>query len=318
MPGTKSQDRAGCFLPGFPYICIMLSILIPTYNFNCTALVTELRRQADVCNAQIEIIVMDDASPDMEIRSTNKTIDKMPGCRLIQLPENIGIARIRNRLADESIYEHLLFLDADVFPVHDNFIASYLAHRNAADVVCGGLCFRPEPPSPECTLRYKYGSRVEAQSVAERMKSPYGEFRTLNFLVSREAFMKTRFDESFSRYGHEDTLFGKELQANGCTIAHIDNPIYHDVPDTNEVFLDKTKRGIDNLREHREVLDSHVRLLSFYNRLQQLHLTRTVAYGFRLSDSLLRQNLTGSHPSLILFNIYKVGYLCHIMTSKHD
>lgn len=259
---------------------------------------------------------MDDASPDAHIRRANRTIDSLHGCRVVELPENIGIARIRNRLADEAQYDYLLFLDADVFPATDRFISSYLAHRDDADVVCGGLRFRDVPPSADCSLRYKYGSRVESQSVEQRMKSPFGEFRTLNFLASRKAFMKTRFDETFTRYGHEDTLFGKQLQANGCTIAHIDNPIYHDVPDTNAVFLDKTRRSIDNLKEHSDVLDSHVRLLSFYNRLRRLRLTKAVAWAFALTESALLRNLMGRRPSLFLFNVYKAGYLCRIMTGK--
>ena len=49
-----------------------------------------------------------------------------------------------------------------------------------------------------------------------------------------------------------------ELGEKGYSISHIDNPIYHDVPDTNEDFLAKTRRSIENLKEHQDI---HVRLL---------------------------------------------------------
>ena len=39
-----------------------------------------------------------------------------------------------------------------------------------------------------------------------------------------------------------------ELGEKGYSINHIDNPIYHDVPDTNEDFLAKTCRSIENLK----------------------------------------------------------------------
>ena len=49
-----------------------------------------------------------------------------------------------------------------------------------------------------------------------------------------------------------------ELGEKGYSINHIDNPIYNDVPDTDEDFLAKTRRSIENLKEHQDI---HVRLL---------------------------------------------------------
>lgn len=294
----------------------MLSILIPTYNFDCTPLAAELQRQITACGITAEVIVMDDASPDATILQALRRINDLPQCRLVELPHNVGIARIRNLLADEAAYNYMLFLDSDVYPVHDNFIDNYIIARNDAHVVCGGLLFRPTPPSPQYTLRYLYGSRIESQSVDQRMKQPYGQFRTLNFFISRKAFMATRFNEEFVRYGHEDTFFGKQLEINGFTITHINNPIYHDVPDTNEQFLSKTRRSIANLREHIDILSSHVRLLQLYHKLHRLHLHKLVAAAFTLIDQPLLHNLNSHKPSLTLLNIYKIGYLCHIMT--HD
>lgn len=295
----------------------MLSVLIPTYNFVCVPLATEMSRQMREMEIEGEVIVMDDASTDTTIRKTNAAIASIEGCRYIELPENIGIARIRNRLAEAARYDYFLFLDADVFPVTELFLQNYVETSYMADVVCGGLQFRtPTVTETNRTLRYKYGTRVEAQTSRKRMQNPYGEFRTLNFFITREAFFKTRFDESFSRYGHEDTLFGKQLQLNGCTIAHIDNPVYHDVPDTNDEFLEKTRKSIDNLCEHRAVLQSHVRLLSLYDKLHCLHLTGLVAGIYTAIRPLLVANLCGKHPSLFLLNIYKAGYLCSVMPRK--
>lgn len=294
----------------------MLSILIPTYNFDCTALATELQQQITASNIEAEIIVMDDASPQHETRKTNSIINKLPNGRLIQLENNVGIAKIRNLLADEAKYNKLLFLDSDVFPVNKNFVTSYIEASSYSDVVCGGLMFRSTPPSPQCTLRYKYGSQVETMSVEERMKDPYSEFRTLSFLISKDVFMNVRFNESFTKYGHEDTFFGKELGEKGYSISHIDNPIYHDVPDTNEDFLAKTRRSIENLKEHQDILLSHVRLLRFYKKLHKWHLDRIIASIFTISQKIFVANLISKNPSLQIFNIYKVGYLCKIMCSR--
>ncbi len=295
----------------------MLSVLIPTYNFVCVPLAAEMSRQMRESDIEGEIIVMDDASTDAAARQANAAIAKIEGCRYIELPQNVGIARIRNRLAEAARQDYFLFLDADVFPVTEFFLQNYIEASYAADVICGGLQFRtPTTADTNRTLRYKYGTRVEAQPSRKRMQNPYGEFRTLNFFITREAFFKTRFDESFLRYGHEDTLFGKQLQQNGCTIAHIDNPIYHDVPDTNDEFLEKTRKSIDNLCEHRDVLQSHVRLLALYKQLHRLHVTKVVAGVYNAICPLLLANLRSKHPSLFLLNVYKAGYLCSVMPRK--
>ena len=41
----------------------MLSILIPTYNYDCSRLVSDLQRQAERMGIGYEVIVADDASP---------------------------------------------------------------------------------------------------------------------------------------------------------------------------------------------------------------------------------------------------------------
>ena len=41
----------------------MLSILIPTYNYDCSRLIRDLQAQAEQAGIDYEIIVADDASP---------------------------------------------------------------------------------------------------------------------------------------------------------------------------------------------------------------------------------------------------------------
>ena len=57
-------------------------------------------------------------------------------------------------------------------------------------------------------------------------------------------FKKISFNERLSGYGHEDTLFGYELNKNNIQIHHIDNPVLNGHLDTNEAFLLKTEEGL--------------------------------------------------------------------------
>jgi glycosyltransferase involved in cell wall biosynthesis len=63
----------------------MLSILIPTYNYDCTHLVSDLHQQADLLGIDYEIIVADDASPISLYKEKNREINALPHCRLIEL-----------------------------------------------------------------------------------------------------------------------------------------------------------------------------------------------------------------------------------------
>ena len=55
----------------------MLSILIPTYNYNIEALVAELHAQSTACDIDFEILCYDDGSKNLELIAVNKSIDEL-------------------------------------------------------------------------------------------------------------------------------------------------------------------------------------------------------------------------------------------------
>lgn len=57
-----------------------LSILIPNYNNVCVSLVETLQRQAEALGIDYEIIVADDASPDLAPIDKNRAINALPHC----------------------------------------------------------------------------------------------------------------------------------------------------------------------------------------------------------------------------------------------
>ena len=81
-----------------------LSILIPTYNYDCSHLVLQLLEQLP---EDAEIIVGDDCSAEaIQLTTTDERVH-------IYRPEhNLGRASIRNRLAKEAKGEWLLFIDS--------------------------------------------------------------------------------------------------------------------------------------------------------------------------------------------------------------
>ena len=275
-----------------------------------------LYQQAERVGVDYEIIVMDDASPMLECKLRNRAINELEHCRYVELEKNLGRARIRNRLADEARYEWLLFMDADAEVVSDNFVADYLKHTDA-DVVCGGLCHADRLPVPEVSLRYAYEKRADKRRAARyREERPYDQFITFCFMVKAEVFHAIRFDDSITEYGHEDTLFGIELERNGVCIRHIDNPMRQGGIETNEEFLEKTRAALRNLTLMEESMEGHSSLLKLYSLLRSLRLDGCIARWFARKESSITKRLLGEKPCLGLFFLYKLGYYAKLKVAK--
>ncbi len=289
----------------------MLSILIPTYNYECLGLVEELHRQAQTLSFPVEILIADDASKE-EMKRNNRKINRLNNCMFIELKENIGRARIRNFLSEKAQYDLLLFIDSDAGLVSNDFLQKYVSAIHGNDVICGGLLYDRPIPSKQFSLRYYYGISAEEHSAKERNVHPYAKFSSFNFLIRKRIFQKILFDESFSGYGHEDTAFGIELEKRKIKINHIDNPLFHLGLEKNDAFLHKTEMSIENLYRYSDKLNGNVHLLSTFNKVKKYKSQVLLSFIFKKTRELMKKELLSNHPSMNIFAFYKLGYLCYI------
>lgn len=294
----------------------MLSILIPTYNYDITRLVSELHQQAIEQFIEFEIIVMEDGSEEQT--EVNRSVCKLSNCKQIVLKENIGRSATRNKLADMAIYEHLLFMDCDADVCSNQFIERYLAFCHEECVVIGGTAYDLEETNPDYSLRLKYGKEREARNAAERGKN---NFATFNFLISKNIFNRVRFDETIRGYGHEDMLFGHQLHQLGYEFTQIDNPLIHKGLDSNKVFLKKTEEATRNLfllhkTGRYPFLAQESKLLATFLKLNKWGLTRLLAFKFDIVKEILKRQLYHPNPSLLLYDLYKILYICKTSHNK--
>lgn len=293
----------------------MLSILIPTYNYDITRLATELHLQATEQYIDFEIIVMEDGST--KYVEENKSIGKLKFCKHIVLLENIGRSALRNRLADAAIYDHLLFMDNDAQVCSNYFIEKYLTFCKEKCIVIGGTAYDPNEHNPDFSLRLKYGRSRESRTAAVRNKN---NFSTFNFLISKSFFKEVRFDESIRGYGHEDMLFGHELHQRGFEFIQIENPLIHKGLDDNHTFLNKTQEATRNLfllyqtGRYPFLLDESKLLRQFF-WIKKAGLTRILSSVWKLTNNVLTNQLCTVSPSLIIYDIYKLLFICY--TSSH-
>jgi len=302
----------------------MLSILIPTYNYNCLELIKRLNEQALKANINYEIIVMDDCSPRKKTQNLN--INRLDNCQYIELTTNNGRSKIRNMLADKAKYDNLLFLDCDAAVCSDSFIQNYVEFCKEENiVVCGGRTYKEQPPkNKKFYLHWLYGSKREVIPIKERQKNASHSFMSNNFLISKKIFNSIRFNENIRSYGHEDTLFGFELRIREQKIIHIENPLLHIGLESARQVIKKEKDSIHNLLLicnalfSLEEMANEIKLLSYCLKIKNLHLSKPLSLFYQLFHKSIERNLTGNLPSLFLLDTYKLSYFFYLKTKYEN
>lgn len=294
----------------------MFSILIPAYNYNIFPLVSSLHSQATTGGVPFEIIVLDDASSRVDLITENSVINTLFNCTYEVLPQNIGRSAIRNLLAERAKYDWLLYLDADTLPVNEHFISGYLPFLNDEEkIVYGGIKYPPERPESELLLRWIYGNEREALGPDMRDKAPHLSLLTLNFAIHKSIFKKVCFNEAIPNLRHEDTLFSYNLSEKNIPVEHIENPVFHLGLDTSKIFLQKSEEsvvGLKYLLDNNLLPHNYIRLSHIYKKLLRAGLSGITGRLFKLSKSQLKKNLLSSNPSLFIFDLYRLGYLCSL------
>lgn len=166
-------------------------------------------------------------------------------------------------------------------------------------------------------LRWTYDTTLRTLNAEQRRKNPYSAFSTVNFFIRRSLMLQYPFNEKLSVYGHEDSMLRCVLEQKGISISHIDNPVYHAHLDDNVSFLEKTRKGVENLLVINDMpecrqLTEHINLLRYYAKLRRFHLVKPLKLLYLLSNKWLVVNLMSAKPCLALFQWYKLGYLCYI------
>ncbi len=290
----------------------MISILIPTYNFNVVSLVNEIREQCVESKTAFEIIVWNDASTEF-VTENRQLIDFDSNVHYFENTSNLGRTQTRALLSKKAQFDWLLFLDADTFPVKHNFIQNYLQSLSIEfKVIIGGIQYQEIEISPHKALRYYYGKNRESASSDIRKQNPYNAILSANLCIRKDIFELYNFSENANLYGL-DIYFAYQLFSNKIAVLHIDNAVYHLGIEDNDVFFNKSVEAVKIRKQHLSKLPKIGEinsLLRHYLLLKKYKLNGFVYQIFRLSEPFLKKMIFQKNPNLLCFDLYRLGVIC--------
>lgn len=283
----------------------MFSVLIPLYNCDAFPLVEEISKQAMSLQTSYEIIVFDDKSTIQFPR--NERIEEFPYTQLIRAKENGGRTFTRQQLAHIAQFEHLLFLDADVIPVSDRFLSTYINLKDEQnEVIIGGIAYSAVPPKDNSYLRWYYGKEREEKPAIVRAQNPYIVV-SANMWIKKVVFLSINLQLD-NLYGM-DNLFSYSLKEKNILVKHIDNPVYHLGLEENSIFLSKSIKAIETLvklESKVKVSQNITSLQKAYLKLKRFHLNKIFLVLLIPFIGLFRKNLLSKRPKLVLLDLYKL------------
>jgi glycosyltransferase involved in cell wall biosynthesis len=290
----------------------MMSILIPTYNYNAFPLVKAIYEQAQNIDIPFEIICRDDGSQSA-YNIENTKINTLANCTFIEAEENIGRSANRLALATQASYDWLLFLDSDVLPKSANFLKNYIHKLETnAEAIFGGFAYHEDHKTEHNSLRFKFGKQREEVPANTRNNNPYKVIISANFMIKKDRYLTLHKTNLVKTYGG-DYLFGAKLKQHTINIAHINNEVYHLGIDTNTAFLKKTREAIETLyvlsKSSKKVTHA-ISLLKSYEFLKQFKIDFMFLYLFNKFEPSILHNLESQNPSIRLFDIYRLGTFC--------
>jgi hypothetical protein len=296
----------------------MLSILIPIYNYNVYPLVLELHKQCLECEIEFEIICQDDASGS-DLNVENEKINLLSNSSFKTLKVNIAHRKNRNLLAENANYSYLLFIDGDSKMISSNYILNYIQNIKDFDIVYGGRLHPVNCPSDMQKLRWKYGKYFEDKTLENRKKTPFQSLLFNNTIIKKDCFNKVKFDSYLIKYGHDDTQLSYQLSLLEAKVNPINNPIEHGDIDNNSFFMAKMKSSLENLiylYKEEKITQNYSKLISLLILLNKLKLTYLVSKFYLLFEKVIFRQLEGNNPNLFIFNLFRIGFLCNLHTSK--
>ena len=291
----------------------MISVLIPVFNYNVVALVSNIHTQLQLSAIPFEIICLDDGSKPETIQQ-NSEISTLEFTTYEKNTVKSGRTGARQLLSQKATYNWLLFMDADVMPISGEFIKNYIKQIDSKNnTIYGGFAYKETPPDPEYLLRWHYGKTYEQVPASQRNKRPYKIIISANFMIQKTLFCEINSQVKAKGYGF-DNFFGALLKTKKASVLHINNAVYHLGIETSKVYLQKKERAAETLlmlHKSNKITNHQNDLLNLYIKLKQFGGNHLFSAIFKLFGKHIKVNLLGKNPSMKLLQLYRISFMCY-------
>ncbi len=197
------------------------SVIIPSYNEGDWLRKTVLGVLENTSYPDFEIVVVADGCTDNSLDFLQKGI---PNVSLVELEESVGAAKARNRGAEASTGDALVFIDSHMIPADENWLKELSSQLQNEKVGAATL----KIPYLEEPDRVAFIYTIKDFSLEPTWLSPVNKEEIHNvpvipgacFAIKKEIFISTGgFDEGLHKWGREDLEYSLRLWRLGYDLS---------------------------------------------------------------------------------------------------
>lgn len=229
---------------------IKVSVIVPVYNVEkfidkcLNSLVNQTLKE-------IEIIVVNDGSPDNSQKIIDKYVKKYPEKVQSFIKENGGQGSARNLGMEKAKGEYIGYVDSDDFVEKDMYKKLYnKAKENNYDIVVCGNYNVSEDYQNKNIDAFINNYNTDLENIF------FGKMAVWNKIYKRDILIKNKL-EFKEKVWYEDLAFTLKAIMNSNTFAFIDEPLY------DYLIREGSTMNNSNVQRNLEILDAFNDILSY-------------------------------------------------------
>ena len=229
---------------------IKVSVIVPVYNVEkfidkcLNSLVNQTLKE-------IEIIVVNDGSPDNSQKIIDKYVKKYPDKIKSYIKENGGQGSARNYGLKKTTGEYIGYVDSDDFVEKDMYKKLYnKAKENNYDIVVCGNYNVSEDYQNKNIDAFINNYNTDLENIF------FGKMAVWNKIYKRDILIKNKL-EFKEKVWYEDLAFTLKAIMNSNTFAFIDEPLY------DYLIREGSTMNNSNVQRNLEILDAFNDILSY-------------------------------------------------------
>lgn len=229
---------------------IKVSVIVPVYNVE-KFIDKCLNSIVNQTLKEIEIIVVNDGSPDNSQKIIDKYVKKYPDKIKSYIKENGGQGSARNYGLKKTTGEYIGYVDSDDFVEKDMYKKLYnKAKENNYDIVVCGNYNVSEDYQNKNIDAFINNYNTDLENIF------FGKMAVWNKIYKRDILIKNKL-EFKEKVWYEDLAFTLKAIMNSNTFAFIDEPLY------DYLIREGSTMNNSNVQRNLEILDAFNDILSY-------------------------------------------------------